>query len=337
MSGSAAKLNGVSHRKRLSFREVLSLSDEELARVDPIEMNLLVAKGIPRLADLNIPHYQRQADAWAEDIRRRLPALEREFHKTPEDWKNCIRFFRLSIVAWYLDVIVGIAYREDQAHLKRIRYTDPSDLFLNGVMDNLRGTCGNMAALYMAVCWRLGWPVFLATVRSHNICRYEDDEVCYNIDASNIGRGGFSSPSDEFYMTEYNLSRKAIDCGSDLRALSPRETLGIVIGLRARHLENIGLMAEPESDYLLARYLFPQSRVLYDGQMQNSVQYSMDLFEPHEKGHPVELASWLQEVVRMAPWKRKQNSSPKDQEITNASDLDLCFTEMFPGKRNGSA
>jgi hypothetical protein len=51
-------------------------------------MNLLVAKSIPSLSGLDIPHYQRLADQWAEGIRSRLPRAESEFRKTPQDWRN---------------------------------------------------------------------------------------------------------------------------------------------------------------------------------------------------------------------------------------------------------
>lgn len=92
--------------------------------------------------------------------------------------------------------------------------------------------------------------------------------------------------------------------------------LGLFLGARARHLENTRRMAEAEPDYLLARYLFPKNRRLYIAQNQVSVQCSMRLFEPHEKGHPVELARWLQDVVRVAPWLRNlipKTQKPKEQ------------------------
>lgn len=44
------------------YRQLLACSDGELARVDPLVMNLLVAKSIPSLADLDIARYQKQAD-----------------------------------------------------------------------------------------------------------------------------------------------------------------------------------------------------------------------------------------------------------------------------------
>jgi regulator of sirC expression with transglutaminase-like and TPR domain len=75
------------------------------------------------------------------------------------------------LVCWYIDVVLGVAYREDQREAKRILYTDPTDLFINGVMDTARGTCGNMALLHVVLGRRIGLPVSLACVGSHFICR----------------------------------------------------------------------------------------------------------------------------------------------------------------------
>jgi len=80
------------------YRQLLACSDAGLARVDPLVMNLLVAKSIPSLSDLDIPRYQRLADQWAEDIRRRLLAVETVFWQAPQDWENDINFFRLRIL-----------------------------------------------------------------------------------------------------------------------------------------------------------------------------------------------------------------------------------------------
>lgn len=61
------------------WRALLALSDEALASVDPLEMNLLVAKGIPGLSNLEIPEYQHRADTWAIEVARQLPLLEHHF------------------------------------------------------------------------------------------------------------------------------------------------------------------------------------------------------------------------------------------------------------------
>lgn len=307
--------------------QMLAMTDAELSAVDPVAMNLIVASGLPALADLDIGHYVRLADAWADDLRRRMPALEAEFHKAPQDWRHDLAFFRLGLVCWYMDIVLGIAYKEDHRNLTRVRYTDPSDLFLNGIMDTGRGTCGNMSMLNVALGRRIGLPVSLACVGSHYMCRYDDGIIIHNIETTNTGNGGFASASDEEVMAKRNLPQLAQDCGSDLRSVTPREMLGIFVGLRARHLENINKFPEAESDYLLARYLFPQNRRLYIGLNLISVQCSMERFEPHEIGHPIDVAAWLQDLIRVAPWKRMQKL--QRQENHNGHCVDAVIVDVF--------
>jgi hypothetical protein len=297
------------------YRQLFTCSDAELARVDPLVMNLLVAKSIPSLADLDIARYQTLADQWAEDVRRRLPGAEQVFRRTPQDWKNDVNFFRLGVLCGYLEHEAGIAYNEDQRYATAVYYTDPSDLFLNGVMDTRRGTCGNMAALHVALGRRLGWPVSLACVRSHYICRYDDGSVTHNIEATQAGYGGFKSDPDEYLIERYELPPKAISSGSDLRAVTPRELLGIFVGLRGRHMRDTGRLAEAEGDYLLARHLFPSNRKLYIDATAAAVERSERLFEPGELGSPQSLADWINTQNRMPqPATRGQ---PRDIPIGN--------------------
>lgn len=275
------------------YRQLLACSDAELARVDPLVMNLLVAKSIPSLAGLDIAHYQKLADLWALGVRARLPRAERLFEETPGDWKNDVRFLRLAVLCEFVDRDLGIRYREDHRNLTAISYTDPSDLFLNGVMDTRQGTCGNMSMLHVALGWRLGWPMSLACVNNHQVCRFDDGEVVYNIEATQTGAGGFSAPSDAYYIQYYSLPPKAISSGSDLRTLTPRELLGIFLGFRGRHMRDTDRRAEAEPDYLLARYLFPSNRKLYIQATEISVRRSLERFEPDETGAPASLADWL--------------------------------------------
>jgi hypothetical protein len=283
------------------YREMLALSNPELARVDPVIRNLLVAKSIPALAQLEIPRYQQLVNKWAEAIRVWLLTAEQEFLKTPDDWKNDVNLFRLGLVHQYLEQVVGITYNEDQRNVTAIHYTNPSDLFLNGVLDTKQGTCGNMATLHFAIGWRLGWPVSLACVNSHLICRYDDGVVTHNIEATQSGYGGFKSDPDKYLMERYQLPQIAIACGSDLRALTARETLGVFMGLRARHMRDTGQYREADSDYLLARWLFPTSRRLYIDSMGSSVKQSVGMFQTGEFGSPQSLAHMLTTLYGAGP------------------------------------
>jgi hypothetical protein len=305
------------------YREMLPLDNPALARVDPLVRNLLVARSIPALANLDVPRYQATADGWAEGVRSWLPRADQEFHKSPEYWKNDINFFRLGVVHQYLEREVGVEYIEEQRQSTRILYTNPSDLFLNGVMDTKRGTCGNMAALHVAIGWRLGWPVSLACVGSHFLCRYDDGKVTHNIEATQSGHGGFKSDPDEYLIEHYGLPPVAVACGSDLRALSPREMLGMFVGLRARHMRDTGRWHEAQQDYLLARWLFPNSRRLYIDGMCLAIGHGNTLFVPGEVGSPHSLTDML--VERYRPRWARPNPIIGQSETITSLDPGLCW------------
>jgi hypothetical protein len=299
-------------KPEITERRLLGYNNDELKLVDPLAMNLLIAKGIPALAKLNIFPYEQKIIEWANGIKRGLRDAENQFHQTPWHWKNDLNFFRLGYLCYYVDEVLGIHYREDQRDLHSVFYTDPNDLFLNGVMDTKRGTCANMAALHVALGWRLRWPVSLACVGAHLICRYDDGKVTHNIEATKTGGHGFHSHPDDYYLRTHRLPEKAIACRSDLRALTPQEMLGVFFGLRGRHFVDTNRDELAEPDYLTARALFPRNRQLHYAQVMSSVQFGMRLFEPEERGHPIELACWLEEVVAREPWKRTTNTGKED-------------------------
>ena len=273
-----------------SYLDLVGMSNEELTHIDPVEMNLLVARSIPSLSKLDIGFYQRNWDEWAAGVRARMPGAEKVFRRSPEAWKGDIRFFRLATLCEHLDCTVGVGYKEEHKYAKAVSYTNPSDLFLNGLMDTLRGSCGSMATLHVAIGWKLGWPVSLACANSHVFCRYDDGLVTYNIEATRTGEGGFSSPSDFDALRIYELSPKAVSSGSDLRAVTPRELLGIFVRFRGRHMRDVGNLAEADKDYMLARHLFPRNRYLYKMAVLEAIHQSADLFDPDEEGTPTNLA-----------------------------------------------
>lgn len=126
-----------------SLSDLLPLSDDDLTVVDPLAMNLIIAKGIPSLADLHIGRYQRILNDWVKDFTRRcLPRWEAFFHDAPHDFRNDIQFFRLGLICQYLENSIQ----------RRSATNEPYSLHeskrpvLNGVIDTHQGTCGNLAA-----------------------------------------------------------------------------------------------------------------------------------------------------------------------------------------------
>jgi hypothetical protein len=272
---------------------LLALDSTGLEAADVVRMNLAVARGIPCLADLDIGRYCRIVDGWTEQFARWLPGMEREFHRAPSRFKDDIRFFRVGMLAVFLGLELGIDYIEEQKQVKGIRYNDPSDLFLNGLIDRQRGTCGSMPALHVAMSRRMGWPVSLACEKGHNFSRFDDGKVIYNVDPSRVQPGTFFEDSDDGFIRRYGLPRKAASCGSDLRSLSAREMLGLFLALRGRYFGDIEDHDRAETSYCLARALFPRHRTTYIACMYHTLVHGRWLFDSGELGHPQSLYETL--------------------------------------------
>ena len=81
------------HHKPHNVAELLALSDEQLEKVDVVELNLVVAREIPGLESLDVAKYRRIVNGWAKQIAAELPHNELIFHQTPGKWNNDIHLF----------------------------------------------------------------------------------------------------------------------------------------------------------------------------------------------------------------------------------------------------
>jgi hypothetical protein len=249
---------------------MLHWQDERLAQTDPAVQNLEVARGIPQFRDLEIRPYCEVLDEAARGFARWLPLAEEEFEASRDQWGLDTVSFRVGMLCQYIEQSLGVRYIEEQKDVEKIRYRDPSDLFLNGVLDKRQGTCGNMAVLYHCLCWRLGWPVSLAFSGWHAFCRYDDGKTTVNVETTAIGEGGFSLPGDRYYIERDGLLPEHIRSGSDLTALRPRQVLGSFFGSRGRYWFDVYLALPASEDYGRAARLFPESR-LWRGCHENAL------------------------------------------------------------------
>jgi len=276
-----------------TLSQLLALSDAELEKADVVLLNLAVAREIPALADLDVGRYVRIVDEWTRQFARLLPGMEATFRKTPKRWQDDIRFFRVGMLQGFLGHEIGIRYIEEQKKATAVRYTNPGDLFLNGLIDRRQGTCGNMATLHVAIARRMGWPVSLACAKSHLISRFDDGQAVYNIEATSTHPGSFASDPDEVYVEQYSLPDKAIECGSDLGKLTAREMAGVFLSQRGRHYCDVGNMDQADLSYAMSRVLFPQSRCAYIGGIVPMIRRGAELFDRGELGHPDSLFECL--------------------------------------------
>ena len=287
----------ISNLETPSIWKLLALDDTELEQVDLVLANLAVARDVRALNDLNISCYCQIVNEWTAQFREWLPSVETFFRKSPTTWSNNIQFFRAGMLQHFLCHEIGVEYNPDERHATSVRYTNASDLFLNGVIDTKVGTCGNLAALHVAICRRMGWPVSLACVKNHQVSRFETESFAINIECTVKVAKGFSAGADDDYLKRFKLPSLAKKCGSDLRKLSMREMLGVFVGARARHYQDIGRSDLCDVECCLARTLLPTSRSVYSMAMMPFLRRGTRIFTSEEMqlpaGIPEDLAAGL--------------------------------------------
>jgi len=349
--GSSVRVSSGSNAPDAGCRTVaqlLALSDEELERVDVLELNIAVAREIPGCEHLDYQRYKRIVDEWTDDVRRLESVSKDNFSKTPHEWNNDINFFRLGLLATYLTRDRGVRYHEkysaDQKAGKSSKYIEPGALLIHDLIDTLRGTCANMPVLHVIIGRRLGLPVSLASVGPHYVCRYDDGKVHYNIEATYEGPG-FVSDSDQDYVKDIGLPQKAATTGSDFRSLTAREMLGVFVGSRARYYWDTDQREAAYRDYIFSQALYPNHRANFRESVRAIVWQGEQLFEPYETGHPATMAQWLVSTylrlpqgppdtttVHHAPPTARRNSMYDEEinAITRASVLPRPPTDLQP-------
>jgi regulator of sirC expression with transglutaminase-like and TPR domain len=138
----------------------------------------------------------------------------------------------------------------------------PINRYVYGVVQTRKGTCANLAAFYIAVAQRLGWPVYAVAAPQHLFARYVDPTLeMQNIDPTS--QGGWDS--DEEYIRKTEIPQKAIDNGVYLRTMTYKE---------------------------LAAELIADHGAYYYGTVQRDYQGAADVMEKALRNSPRASESW---------------------------------------------
>ncbi|MEM8738096.1 MAG: hypothetical protein AAGG38_06410 [Planctomycetota bacterium] len=317
----AAETDRVNFDGRRSTWELLALPDEELEKVSLVELNLAVAREIPGHEDLDLAKYEQIVETWADEFAAQLPWMEQGFRGREVEYENDIRFFRIGQLMAWLGHEKGIEYIPEQRDANAVIYEDPGELFLHGLLDTNLGTCGNMPTLQAAIARRLGWPVSLAPVEAHTVCRYDDGEVSYNIETTQTDKGGFSADTDDFYIEKFNLPPQATAAGDTLKTMSAREMLGYFIALRGRYYRDTGQLDLADQDYSLARALLPRHRKVLLASIETTLWRGGEIFARHEQENPVVLSAQIGLEYLQQQRMARQSSSDYLRHIDRVSQM----------------
>jgi hypothetical protein len=243
----------------MTAEDLAALPDSQLDRMDPLIMDLIVARGIPGLESLDIAKYTTTVDAWAKRIDDANRASE-PFSKDEPTYRVSREFWMAGGMCVMLaGPAFGIRYTTDNLTAGK-----PEQQFVHGLIDNKLGTCATMPVLYMAIGHRLGWPIHAVVSRDHMWARWDDGRpggTRFNLEATNAksseGVGSFSSLTDREYADWLHTPSPAITSGSDFTSLTARQALGVFLQGRAGYWSEHGNGNKAVTDLELAVRCFP--------------------------------------------------------------------------------
>lgn len=238
-------------RQPRSLAELVSLPSEKLELVDFGVMNLLCAEGLPGSENLNVEKESATLDEWAELVKRLTKEQHFLFERAPADYENSENNFKMFMLVEVLQTRCGIHYNPDWLYISTNKnvprregyapYRDCRNIFINGLIEQRLGTCANMAALYVAVARRIGYPVYLVRSKSHFFARWDDGKERFNCEGTNRGMVEPYRRTDEHYKKWMGgLTNEELQDGYYLKNMTPAALLAEFVFMRGDALRMHG-------------------------------------------------------------------------------------------------
>ncbi len=252
-----------------SFEELIQLSDEEIENFDIARMNLLCAKGLPGSEDLDIEQCIDKLNCWANYVRLKesqdYPGI---FFRNREYYKNSMAFSKGIYLALIIKQDLKCDYNRtlvDSGALADMDSTrffhDSSDIFINGLLQEGKGTCSSLPVLMVALGRRCNYPLYLVDCRAHAFVRWDDGIEKHNFEITSVG--GVNSHSDEYYKKwPFPMTQSFIEEESKLMNLNKKQLLGIFSLQRSICLIEHKRYQEVLECYEIVYKIFPKSKNL---------------------------------------------------------------------------
>ena len=207
----------------LRWQDLVERSNDGLAGLDTVEVNLAVAAGLPGAERMNVARCRRFADDAARRAELETLRLRPQFHRDPGYFHNSEAFFRCMVLTTVLQRDLGIRYAE--ALMDRDDYfADSRPTFLHGVIQSGVGTCCSLPVLYLAVGRRLGYPLKLVSAKQHLFCRWDEPGgERFNVECTSVGMNSYP---DDYYLTwPLPATPHEVKEFCYLRSMTPRQEL----------------------------------------------------------------------------------------------------------------
>lgn len=230
---------------------------------DIAAINLTCAIGLPGAEDLNSAEYLRTLDEWTAHVRSETERHMYRFRSNPLEFDRSEAYFRMLIMAVTLYEDFRVRYNPERRGSATASEDDPffsdsRDLFLHGLCGNRRlGTCSSMPVLYAAIGRRLGYPLKLATTKSHLFLRWEGPQERFDLETT--GKGMNRYDDDHFRNWPYPVTEEEIAKEGYLKSLSPAEEAALFLSLRGHCLRHARRLDHAIEAYAAAVQLAPSS------------------------------------------------------------------------------
>jgi len=220
----------------LTLERLRNPTDEDLARFDLAEVDLVCATDLPGSERLDIPACLAWVDHAAAWARHQSIATFENFQRSPETFDNSEGIFRIAAVMNVLWRGMGVHYNQERIDDPE-EFTDARDDFIHGIFEGRGGTCASLPVLLVAVGRRLNYPLKLVKTSRHLFARWEDlAGERFNIEINGTGLNTFP---DEYYLTwpvdirESNWQTET----KFLRSLTPRDEVANAWSKRGHNLQ----------------------------------------------------------------------------------------------------
>lgn len=239
------------------IQKLAALSDDQLARQDPAAVNLACVPLLETMGEPDFPGCRKTLDEMAKRATEETNRLRHLFDREPEKFKHSLARFRAEVLVTVLQRDFDLQYEIELNELKdAVFYRNPENLFLHGALRGC-GTCSSIPPVYLAVGWRLGYPIKLVTCRQHHFARWDGDGERFNIECT---CRGFVSHPDEHYRTwPKPLTDKQVVDYQALRSLSPREAFAVFMNTRGICWQENGCLREAVGAFASAAELHHES------------------------------------------------------------------------------
>jgi hypothetical protein len=251
--------------------ELLSLSPDQLFKVDIGRVNLLCAEGLPGAEHLSVTKGLATLDNWAMRVKSETERLLYRVRvpKYADHYQHSEAKFRAELLVQVLQEDCGVHYHAGfDPNQKTIPPTkDARDCFIHGIVsDTNGGNCVSMPTVYVAVGRRLGYPVKLFGGDEHVFCRWEGLDnpnpvwrERFNFDGAG---NGFSIDPDEFYLHWPREARPdQVVRYQWLKTMSPSQELATFLLQRGNILRNNGRLHESQVAYAQAHQFWPENQM----------------------------------------------------------------------------